>query len=339
MVRAVTQKSSPPAAITRETIRNRLYTKGDFQGVLNLKSKTFWRFYAITSLILAAAAAVPLRHLLAMLRIYHRIAWPFLEFGSRFEFEPDVAIPFAAVLTAILIGFLILPVLRNVSMLKKRIIASAGAIGIFFGLGLYAEIIAARLNAAIIVVTSRMWHTAEELAAHASIPWEIRIHYYIFSVVLIFAALTFLYNFANTLYGDGTPSKRVVALQGGAVACYTLAYIFVRVMRYADYAELRITAGSVLNAAVCFILAAIAVGLCAGSFIKFKRRGRLIPSILSVITVLALYAAEYFMLGGNFYSYHTNAAVTIMLRIVIIATPGAAVYYLLRKFGEISELP
>ena len=157
-----------------------------------------------------------------------------------------------------------------------------------------------------------------------------RVHYYIFSAVLILAVLNFLYSLANTLYGDGKPGKRVVILHGIATGCYALAYFFVRVMQYANFATLHLTWDSVLNSAICFILAAIAIGLYCGSFMRHGGQRKTIPPISSAITVLTLYGAQYVMLGGRFYLYSESFAVNIFLRILIVVIPSIAVYFLFR---------
>ncbi|MCL2528603.1 MAG: hypothetical protein FWE42_09330 [Defluviitaleaceae bacterium] len=295
-----------------------------------MKLKSFWVFYVVTAIILAGVAAVPLWNLLAMVLAYHKIA--------QFGYNATAVIPFAAVLAAIFIGFLFLPLLWHMSMRKKRIIVSVGAVGIFFGLGLYSEMIAARLDTVRMVLTSRMMYTPatiDLLASQAAIPWEVRVHYYIFSVIFILAVLNFLYILANVLYGDGRHSKRVVILHGAATGCYGLAYFLVRVMQYENHATLHLAWGSVLNAAICFVLAAIAVGLYCSSFIPYKGWERVIPPALSVVTVLALYLAQHFMLGGNFYLYSGYAAMNIFLRILIVVVPGVIVHFLLRKYEKI----
>jgi len=239
-----------------------------------------------------------------------------------------------AVLTAIVTGFLFLPVLWNKSMLKKYIIASSGAIGMFLGLEIYAERISARLDAIYLVMTSRMWRPTEEITAivsEMSIPLSVRVHYYIFSIIFILAVLNFLYNLANILYGDGKPGKRIIILHGIAAACYGLSYFFVRVMQFDNLAAMQLTGWSVFNAAVCFILAAITVGLYCGSFLQFEGLKKFMPSILSMITIATLYAAQYIMLEGNFYSYHDNIVITALLRILIIVSPGVVVYSLNSK--------
>jgi len=75
----------------------------------------------------------------------------------------------------------------------------------------------------------------------------------------------------------------------------------VRVMQYENYAIRHLTWGSVLNAAICFILAALVVGLYSVSFIRSEKGMKIVPSLLSILTVLALYGAEYLMLDRSFY--------------------------------------
>lgn len=391
------------------------------------KSKSFWLFYTIIALILAGAAAFPFRNFVEMISI--------INYGFVYElpvlFSVSSIIPFMAVFMAILIGFLFLPMLRKISMTKRRIAVSVVAVMVFLGLGLYVETIAVRLdfipaivhhseeaipNQEVVLAVpnvidpalgsrapSRVFEDLERFGDRGLalavpyvilpviptrsgatffllpdgervlvvpgvnapedfsfdflagtgpswifdyparfdmttmyIPWYVRLHYYIFSVIFVLAVLNFLYSLANVLYGDGRPGKRVVVLHGAATGCYVLAYFFVRVMQYENYTTLLLTWGSVLNAAICFMLAAIAVGLYCGSFMRHKGHGKIIPPISSAITVLALYGAQYAMLGGNFYSYSHSSVVTIFLQILIIVIPSIIVYSLLRKCEKIS---
>ena len=478
---------------------------------MSSKPKSFWRFYAVTALILAGAAAFPLRNFFVMIYIVNSGS---IGGGPQF-FSVASVIPFMAALSAILIGFLLLPALWNMSMIKRRVVASVVAVAIFFGLGLLAESISVSLDDVVFrsamlsrapsrhvieqwgiewhveravpgaippvwdsrimsrdefealqraweeshgaadtnatqledleptgqeitipedfaremwmsrappwlfeletqeqyesavpdvilpPIASRMWippdgvimapleeqfedtrfihgwdatlpeeqpedeYIASDVdalfeggerfepavpdvipPAMASrmwtppaarfdvtsmyIPWFVRIHYYIFSVVLILAVLNFLYSFANLLFGDRKPGKRVVILHGVAAGCYALAYFFVRVMQYENHTMLLLTWGSVLNAAICFILAAIAAGLYCASFIKPEGWRKFIPPVAAAATVLALYAAQYAMLGGQFYAYSESAAVTMFLRVLIVAIPSVTVGFLAR---------
>jgi len=310
--------------------------------------KAFWRFYAITTVILIAVSAVPIWNFATMLLTYYQERWRGASFSwSWINYDVTVIIPFMPVLTAVIIGFLFLPALLKMSG-KKRAIVSAGATGIFLGLEIYAARIAARLNVTGIILSSRMprdlW-TPEVIAgvtSEVSIPWQFRVHYYIFSIILILATLNFLYCLANALYRNEKPDKAVI-LNGIATACYALAYVFVRPVQFHDHGDFvrimrfhgltstRLTGLSVFNTATCFVFGSITVGLFCGSFFRFEGLKRFIPSLASIITVLALYTAQYFMLDGNFYSYHNNIVVTIFLRALIILCPAVSVYLLLRK--------
>ena len=399
---------------------------------MNSKPKSFWCFYILIALTLAGAAALPIRNFGVMISIIYRA----IVFELPALFSVSSIIPFMAVLTAILIGFLFLPVLWKLPASKRCVFVSVGAVVIFVALGLFVEMLSLNLDAIpavvrnseerspealhdyelipavpevilpvlptrsgayvvvlsdgervlawpdggrlflspdgervlvlpdgerilllpgelgglvlsdavpavpdviIPVVMSRrdgiafLLPNGEAIPARMHIPWAVRLHYYIFSVVFILAVLNFLYGLANTLYGDGKPGKRVVILHGIATACYALAYFFVRVMQYENHSMLLLTWDSVLNAAICFILAAIVIGLYCGSFMRYEGWGKIIPPAASALTVLALYGAQYAMLGGRFYLYSESAAINIFLRILIVAIPSIAVHFLLRK--------
>ncbi|MCL2578179.1 MAG: hypothetical protein FWE27_09055 [Defluviitaleaceae bacterium] len=288
-----------------------------------MKNFGFWWLYVITTLILVNVAVIPFWNFIIMLQNIN--SRPFK------PFDVTVVIPFMAVSMAILIVFLLLPALRNTNITTRRFVTSVIAIGIFTGLSVFAETIAEILSSGRVLMNSRMMPPPSDIAimqSSTTIPLLVRVHYYIFSIILILAVLNFLYNLADTLYKDGKFGNKAVAIQGIATACYALAYFLVRIVQYENFAARQITWGSVLNSAVCFILAAISVGLYSASFIKFKGFGRFVPSVVSIITIFALYGAQYIMLEGNFYAYGSNAIVAFLLRILIALIPGVTVYFL-----------
>jgi len=73
----------------------------------------------------------------------------------------------------------------------------------------------------------------------------------------------------------------------------------------------------------------LATGLYSLSFVPFTGRKKIIPPLCSALTVLALYGAEFAMLGGRFYSYGDNMAIGILLHALIIITPAILVRILL----------
>jgi len=163
------------------------------------------------------------------------------------------------------------------------------------------------------------------------IPWYVKLHYYIFSAIFVLAVVNFLYGLAHYLYGGSKVDKKGLVLHGVSTGCYALAYFLVRAVRYENHALLHITWGSVLNAAVCFILAAVAAGLFCHSFVRHEKRKRILPPVISMLTVLALYGAQYAMLGGHFYMYSENLALDMLLRVCIVVVPGVIVSLLLHR--------
>ena len=329
--------------------------------------KTFRRYYFATALILLGAASVPLWHFGLMLDQYF--------FGGWTWFNITLVIPFMAVSVSILLGFLLLPLLNNVSQRRSHLIMLIYSALAFVGLSRPAERISTRLGANEIIwnsraphwvlppdeilvisrhwippdetlvmsrappewippdetlVISRRWIPPGELAESAIISAEMRIHYYIFSIVLVVAVLSLLYNFAQTRYVNGQPGKRFLTLQGAVTACYTLAYFLVRIVQYENFATRHITPGSVINAAVCFMLAALVMGLWCISFLRSTKYVKIVPPLVAVLTGLLLYGAQYLMLGGQFYLYSESIFISFYLRNLIVVIPGIAVYLLLK---------
>ena len=280
--------------------------------------KTFKRFYFITAIILFGLSIVPFWHFSLLLLEYF--------FWGRTEFNIIFIIPFMAVSASILLGFLLLPFLKNISLCKSHIIILLFSTTAFSGLSLLTERIVSLNEINILLRSRRMPLPGEVEGLMAGIPVAIRIHYYIFSIILIISVLSWLYNFAQTRYANGRHGKRFLVIQAVATICYALAYFFVRVVQYENFAIRHITWGSVINAAVCFMLAAFFMGLFSSSFLKSK----IIPPLVSVLTGVLLYAAQYFMLDGQFYLYSESIFISFLLRILIVTIPGIAVYLLLK---------
>ena len=277
------------------------------------------RFYIITAVILLGLSIIPIWHFWLMLKLNNYYSA---------NLNITLVIPFFAVSLSILIGFLSLPLLKNISPQKSHLIIFLFSISAFWGLSLFPERIAARLDVINILLSSRRRHPSDEIAelmANASIPIEIRIHYYIFSIILVMAALSWLYNFSQKKRG-------FLILQGIVIICYAFTYLFVRVVQYENFAVRHITIGSVISAAACFILAALAMGLFSVSFLKYK----IIPPLVSILIVVILYTAQYFMLDGEFYLYSEIILISWLLRILIAIIPGIIVYLLL-KFNNANE--
>jgi hypothetical protein len=295
-----------------------------------MKSKAFLRYYLITALALLGAAAIPFWHFAVMVSRYvHR------ESHIWFYNYREV-LPFTAVTAAILITFLLLPILKNMPLRRKIISASAFALVLFFAVEAVVEAVAVRSyvykNMAIEMRSPFFFGDPIDLSHYdyqAALPASIKTHYYIFSIVLIVAVLHFLCLLHENLFGRNKPGAKPVIVSGVALACYTAAYLLVQVVRYNDYDVLRVTWATVLNIAVCFILAAVAAGLFSASFMRFAGRQKIIPSLVSVATVLALYGAEFALKSGRFYIYAENIVVNILLHTLIIIIPAVVVRLLL----------
>lgn len=295
-----------------------------------MKPKAFLQYYLITLLVSLGAAAIPLWHFAVMIHCYLQ-----RETFLRFD-QYRAVIPFAAVAVAILITFVLLPLVKNISLRKKHIFSSIFAVFIFCGVESIGERIASHLYILGIVLTSRApFYYNDSLLADPFKQWTVfpiavRLHYYIFSIIFILAVINLLYKISQNLFEGKKPISRPVILNGIATACYAIIYLFISVIQYNNYATMQITPGSVLNVAICFTLASVAFGLFSVSFIRFAGWKKIIPSVTAVLTVLALYGAEFAMLGGKFYSYGENSIVNLLIHASIIIVPAVIVQILPR---------
>ena len=305
-----------------------------------------WRYYIIIAILLTGLAFYPTLNFAMMARGFT-------------QYSLSAIIPFMAVSAAILLGFSLLPLLQRLPPHIRHIIISAIGILAFIGLDILSQHVA--INAYMLIprrapswdmrpldelIHSRMmhpsrWPSAPPVYGRAmgfignawTIPWSIRAHYYVFSIILVVAALNWLANLSEALSGRAVFSeayqKKFLVIQGAAIACYALAYLLVRAVQYDNLATGHITWGSVLNSAVCFILAGVAAGLYGGSLLRARYRFAIAP-LIAVSIVLVLYMAQFFMLGMGLYNFGSSAFIAYAVRALIVLTPGAIVYLLLR---------
>ena len=295
-----------------------------------MKSKVFWRYYLITVLVLLGAAAIPF--------------WNFAVMTSRYLYKESALLfhnyrevfPFTAVTAALLITFLLAPLLKNLPLRKKYTLTSVFALALFGAIEEVVEALAVRsyiYKTAMLEARSPFFMPEPIDLANfdyqSVLPLSIKLHYYVFSIVLIMAVLHFLCILYEQLFGAAKPGIRPVMVSGIALVCYTAAYLLVQVVRYSDYDLLQVTWGTILNIAICFMFAAIAAGLFSASFMRFEGRKKIIPSLVAVMTVLALYGAEFALKNGEFYSYTGSMVVNVLLHVLIIIAPAIIVQLLL----------
>ena len=165
----------------------------------------------------------------------------------------------------------------------------------------------------------------------------VKIHYYVFSIILILIMLNLIYNLTAIFKENRQEiSKNSLITQGLAAACYLLAFLFVKVIHYVDFETNYITAESSVSALLCIVLAAVSGGLFVDNLLNKKGKLRLVPSAVSSIIVIILYTAEYFMVGG-FYRYgegflfESLPLIKISIfNIIIVFLPALIVYFIIK---------
>jgi len=157
---------------------------------------------------------------------------------GRGQFDITAIVPFMAVTVAIMAGFLLMPLLKRLPLCKKQILIPAVGMLIFICLDLLAlhvasnagvsawgrghniwpidELMISRAPPRLLdeLMLSRaprnLWPPYEDeiYLSHATrfiiigantIPWRVRIHYYVFSIVLVVAALNWLVNASTAI--------------------------------------------------------------------------------------------------------------------------------------------
>ncbi|MDR0271784.1 MAG: hypothetical protein LBI27_00500 [Clostridiales bacterium] len=118
----------------------------------------------------------------------------------------------------------------------------------------------------------------------------VKLHYYIFSIILILAMLNFLF----ILIHNFSLSRLLVHAITGAA--YLSSVLAVRVIDYVHFESSHITPESTVSVLLCIILAAVSAGLLI-------EKSHVLASAVSACTVILLYFSEFLMLGGSFYKY------------------------------------
>jgi len=166
----------------------------------------------------------------------------------------------------------------------------------------------------------------------------VKIHYYIFSIILILIILSFLYNFSILFTENaGEMNKPRLITQGLAGIIYLSTILFVKEIKYINFDINYISPESTISVLSCIIMAAIASGLLVDNLLNGKTGMRLIPPFISSFVVIILYATEYFMLGGGFYRYDESFFFKPLIlmgisaaNVIVILLPGIIVFFIIK---------
>ena len=348
-----------------------------------IESHKYRLYFIVTSLILAVAAYAPARE---CLRLFRHVAHGSIvgKFADTFLIIPFVAIIFAMLIAIILFPLLLKS--TGGAFKKTKIALLVLSVVLFVASSQFVERMAAKQWEIINIVSPISVNLPKEYQSYAadiltsrapnfyvttprqqspgliSLDYSqngvilnskvhittpvVKIHYYIFSIVLILIMLNFIYNL-STVFAKSGEKIKIPALitQGLATASYVYAVLFVKVIEYIQSDMKLITTESAVSAVLCIMLAAISVGLVTDNLLSTNNKipkTRLIPPLISAATVIILYIGEYFLLDGGFYRYGEGFLFKGLpligisaSNIVVILFPAVIVYIISKKLRNI----
>lgn len=279
------------------------------------------------------------------------------------EDYPKYIIPYTPISLAVIIAVLLLPVFMKYA--RKFVLAAASAISlvVFF----VSELL---LESKVIVTTTvkttleswqmfmcyvppdayqtRTWRAVDVLIGDYSPAFKI--HFYLISVVLIFALLNCFYGFAQMIVTKNKSRLKALVLQSVSTALFLGLCIFACFTAFFRDGEITVSALSAVLMSLFFVVFGITVGIYVGSLLidKKKMLSVLLPSILASVATLLMYFGEMILLSGNLYRFGSGflfdglkGIILAPIDILIIIATGsinAAICYMVTKPVKYSKI-
>ena len=149
----------------------------------------------------------------------------------------------------------------------------------------------------------RTWTEVDVLLGEYS-PW-FKLHFYMISLVLIFALLNCFYGFARMILTKDYSRTRALTMQSVAGGLFLGMCILACFTAFFRDGSLTVSAVSALLMAVFFILLGVTVGLYTASFTLKRRRlfSVILPSVSASLVTLLMYIGEMILLSGHLYRF------------------------------------
>lgn len=231
---------------------------------------------------------------------------------------PKYIIPYTPISLAVIIAVLLIPVLLKYA--KKFALAAASAISliVFFA----SELL---LESMVIVTTSvtttleswqmfmcyvppegyhtRTWKAVDVLIGDYSPAFKI--HFYIISVVLIFALINCFYGFALMIISKNKSRLKALFVQSVFTALFLSLCIFACFTSFFRDGEITVSFLSAVLMSLFFIVFGVTTGVYIGSFMieKKKTLSVLLPSIVASVVTFIMYIGELILLSGHLYRF------------------------------------
>lgn len=272
------------------------------------------------------------------------------------ENYPKYIIPYTPISLAVIIAVLLLPVLMKYAPKFALAAASAISLVVFFVSELLLEskvIITANITTTLEnwqmfmcyvppeSYQTRTWRAVDVLIGDYSPAFKI--HFYIISVVLIFALLNCFYGFIQMIITKNKYRQKALVIQSVSTALFLSLCILACFTAFFRDGEITVSALSAVLMSLFFIMFGVTAGIYTGSFLLEKKKtlSVLLPSIVASIVTLIMYIGEMILLSGHLYRFGSGflfdgiaGIVLALIDILIIIASGcinAAICYTFSK--------
>ena len=260
------------------------------------------------------------------------------------ENYPKYIIPYTPISLAVIIAVLLLPVLMKYAQKFALAVASAISLVAFF--------ISELLLESKVIITSTVTTTLESWQMymcyvppeeHQTRTWRaidvligdyspaFKIHFYIISVVLIFAILNSFYGFAQMIITKNKDRLKALVIQSVSTALFLGLCILACFTAFFRDGEITVSTLPAVLMSLFFIVFGVTAGIYAGSFLLKKKKtlSVLLPSIVASVVTLIMYIGEMILLNGHLYRFGfgllfdgINGIVLAPIDILIIIASG-----------------
>jgi hypothetical protein len=150
---------------------------------------------------------------------------------------------------------------------------------------------------------TRTWRAVDVLIGDYSPAFKI--HFYIISVVLIFALLNCIYGFAQMIVTKNNSRLKALVIQSVSTALFLGLCIFACFTAFFRDGEISISAPSAVLMSLFFVVFGVTAGIYASSLLieKKKTLSVLLPSIMASVVTLIMYIGEMILLSGHLYRF------------------------------------
>jgi hypothetical protein len=272
------------------------------------------------------------------------------------ENYPKYIIPYTPISLAVIFAVLLLPILMKYTKKYALTVASAISFIVFFVSELLLE------NKVIITSTirttlenwqmfmcyvppessqTRTWRAVDVLIGEYNPAFKI--HFYVISLVLIFAILNCFYGFAQMIISKNKSRLKALVMQSVSTALFLGLCILACFTAFFRDGEITVSALSAVLMTLFFIIFGITAGIYTGSFLLERKKvlSVLLPSIVASGLTFIMYMGELILLSGHLYRFGSgflfdglSGIVLAPIDILIIIASGsinAAICYAINK--------